>query len=138
MKAADLEQQLRRQPLRTIPAGWRAEILHATETVAANRPPLAAFFHEGWRETFWCCRRAWICLAAAWMVILAVNLATRETSKTSASQPAASALETRQALDERRWLMAELIGPLQTPDAEPPRVFVPRKRSEALAQTAPA
>jgi hypothetical protein len=81
---------------------------------------------------------AWSGLAAAWLVIVGLNVAARETP---ATQPAPSAIakrssETLQALREQKQLFAELVGLRPaTGDAEVPR-FVPRPRSERAEITA--
>ncbi len=77
----DFETRLQRQPLRRIPAEWRAEILAA----AAERRPakvagvtLASVIKSRLRELFWPAPQAWAGLAALWLVVLALNFATRE------------------------------------------------------------
>lgn len=91
------------------------------------------------REFFRLPRWAWSGLAAAWLVIVGLNIAARETT---ATPPAPSAIakrssDTLQALREQRQLFAELVGlrPAAAGDAEAPR-FVPRPRSERLETTA--
>jgi hypothetical protein len=95
-------------------------------------------FVAGCRELFRLPRWAWSGLGAAWLVIVGLNIAARETP---ATQPAPSAIakrssDTLQALREQKQLFAELVGlrPI-TGDAEAPR-FVPRPRSERAEATA--
>ena len=77
-------------------------------------------------------RLAWSALAVAWLVILALNFATPETSApgsalAKATPPATP--ETLQALREQKRLFTELVGGTLPHDAETPR-FIPRPRSE--------
>jgi hypothetical protein len=87
-------------------------------------------------------RIAWIGLGAAWLVIVALNVASSESvserAPLMAKAPSRRSPETLQALREQKRLFAELVGAAkETPDAEAPR-FVPRPRSEAFPQTAAA
>ena len=95
-------------------------------------------FLESCREFFRMPRIAWVGLAAAWMVIVTLNLASSETTaapmQTATAAPRRSP-EMLQALREQRRLFAELVGFGPAPDAEAPR-FVPRPRSECLSPTA--
>jgi hypothetical protein len=75
-------------------------------------------------------RVAWGALGAAWVVIIALNLAARETVSGPAA-PVRTVLgaENRQALREQKRLLAELVG--SRPEAKAARSgFVPRPRSE--------
>lgn len=84
------------------------------------------------REFFRLPRFAWGGLAAAWLVIIALNLAARDTTTPAAAVPqqvAKTSPETLQALREQKRLFAELVGSATAGDADAPR-FVPRPRSE--------
>jgi hypothetical protein len=93
---------------------------------------------EGCREFFRMPRLVWVALAAAWMVIIALNLASFERApapmQTANAAPSRSP-EILQALREQRRLFAELVGLGAAPEAEAPN-FVPRPRSECLSATA--
>lgn len=73
------ENRLARQPLRRVPAAWRAEILSAAE---AARPRVAARptaereadWAVGWRSLFARFPLAWASLAALWVVLVGINL----------------------------------------------------------------
>ena len=90
----------------------------------------------GWlaacREFFRIPRAAWGGLAAAWLVIIALNTASRDTVTISSApvQEAKRSPETLQALREQKRLFAELVGFGGNHDADTPR-FVPRPRSES-------
>jgi hypothetical protein len=78
MKTDDFEKRLRQQALRKIPGEWRAEILDTTKkqpcraVVQTSWSPLNLLFIP-WRELIWPSRRVWSGIAAAWVVIVAVN-----------------------------------------------------------------
>jgi hypothetical protein len=78
-----------------------------------------------WNELFWSCRRAWLVLATAWVVIIAVNsTGSDEPSARWASHNGASG-DIWALLVERQRLSAELM------DSTPQRpVAPPRPRSE--------
>ena len=91
--------------------------------------------NTGWlvafQEFFRIPRVAWGGLAGAWLVIIVLNVASRETiaQPTAPVQETKRTPETLQALREQKRLFAELVGSLSAPEAEAPR-FVPRPRSE--------
>ena len=88
---------------------------------------------ESCREFFRVPRVAWLGLAAAWLVIVALNIASFETPRTMetiANTPAKRSPEMMQALREQKRLFTELVGAAgEKTEAEAPR-FVPRPRSE--------
>jgi len=75
-------------------------------------------------------RFAWAGLAAAWLVIIALNFAARDSAP---KQPAVFAqkrpAETLQAVREQKRVLAELTSMAEMSERETPR-FVPRPRSE--------
>src|SRR5690349_2511763 len=135
MKPDDFEKQLEHQPMRQIPAEWRDEILDAARCESGPRHstfkprPLS-----WWRELFWPCPQAWAGLAAAWLLVFALNMATREPAQIVKTSKAVLMPEMLMALQERRRLLVELIG---SPMAvEPPKPLDPRPRSEGLHEIA--
>src|SRR5438128_8423589 len=141
MNTDDFEERLQRQSLRPIPREWRREILDAARR--AGDPQLStlrskATAEDGltinpqptsWgRELLWPCPQAWAGLAAAWVLILALNAATREPVRVANSAGAPPAREVLMALKEQKRLLRELIeSPMPV---ESPKRFVPRPRSE--------
>ena len=90
------------------------------------------------RELFRLPRWAWSGLGAAWLVIVGLNIAARETAATPPVPAivAKRSSDTLQALSEQKRLFAELVGlRSESADAEAPR-FVPRPRSERAETTA--
>jgi hypothetical protein len=95
-------------------------------------------FTSACRELFRLPRWAWSGLAAAWLFIVGLNIAARETPATqvSSSTVAKNSSDSLQALREQKQLFAELVGPRpERSDADVPR-FVPRPRSERTGVTA--
>ena len=135
MSNNDFEKRLQRQAFQKIPAGWRAEILRAAAEpprVSENRAsgsPLG-LLSTLWRELVWRSRLAWGAVAAAWVVIVAVNL--HDTSSTELARhdftpPSPAVL---MALREPERWVAEFTGPHEIRDADRPKKSVPLPRSE--------
>lgn len=101
-----------------------------TELETKSRAESAGWL-ESLREMFRIPRMAWGGLAAAWLVIIALNFASRESDPARpAPQEAKRSPETLLALREQKRLFSELVGVANEKlDAEAPR-FVPRPRSD--------
>ena len=92
MNPDDFEKHLQRQPLRQVPGEWREEILsaarqaslpqHAPRTThhAPPSPSLLSTLHPQLSTLLWPHPAAWAGLAAVWLVILGLNLTTRDAS----------------------------------------------------------
>jgi len=134
MNTDDFEKRLERQPLRPIPPEWRGEILGAARRAGGpQRSAPNRGLSSWWRELLWPCPQAWAGLAAAWVLILALNAATREPDRTSTAQSTPPAREVLMALKERRRLLAELAEPPAR--VEPQKALVPGPRSEVSSRT---
>jgi len=130
----DFEKRLQRQSMRPVPREWRGEILDAARRAGDPQPtthnPQPTSW---WRELLWPCPQAWAGLAAAWVLILALNAATREPVQVDTAQSTPPAREVFMALKERRRLMAELAGlPMQVEQQKP---RAPGPRSELSHRT---
>ena len=113
MNTDPFEQRLARQPLRNVPAEWREEML-----APAHASQLSTFSLQ-LREWLWPCPQAWAALAAAWVLLLAVNFAGDSKTANSAQMAAKiSPEEMRYAWREQQRLLAELFPP---EPVEPPR-----------------
>jgi hypothetical protein len=132
MNTDDFEEQLQRQPIRPVPGEWRSEILSAAQRLADQETRIThpAPRMSWWRELLWPCPQAWAGLAAAWVIILAINSTSPGDATTIAKRPAPPAPETLLALREQRRLLTELIAPV-TDVPEPAKAHAPRPRSDA-------
>ena len=82
-----------------------------------------------WKELFWSCRRVWTGLAAAWLVMIAVNLLNLDEPPVRQKMSRAAAPDIWAILAERERLMNETSEPaLPAPAAQSPAV--PRPRTE--------
>ena len=84
-----------------------------------------------WIELIWPCRRIWTGLAAVWILIFIVNFSQRDGSQTvmAKSVPPEMMMTFR---DQQKWL-DELLADRSLPlDAERPRIFSPKPRTETL------
>ena len=135
MNTDDFEQRLQRQPLRQIPAEWRAEILDACrESKVESREQ-----ERLWPSTLvsrlstvlWPHPKAWAGLAAVWILIFFVNFSMRDTPPVIAEKTAPPSPEVIVELKQQQRMLAELIGANQAREAESPR-FLPLPRSERV------
>ncbi len=140
MKPDDLERHLQRQPLRQLPAEWRANILSAARDAAlpqhaprtalhVQRSLLSAFFSQ-LSSLLWPHPAAWVGLAAVWLAVVGLNIGTRLAfpplaRRTSPPNPAVFV-----NFQEQARLLAELLGPREAPVAERPKHGLPRPRTE--------
>ena len=142
MNTEDFEKRLERQPLRQMPGEWREEILSAarqaspsehaprsTHQVPARRSLLSTLHHQ-LLTILWPHPTAWAGLAAVWLMIMGVNLTTRDASTVMAKHASPASPLVFMAFQEQERLLSELIGPRETPVAERPRQAPPRPRSE--------
>jgi len=129
------EERVRRQPLRAVPPEWREEILAIAEAqqraVPCCEPALSVSLWQWLRELFWPAPQAWASLAAVWLVILAVNLITRDPAPTGFARHAAPATPLQwELLQEQQRLFAELVGPSERPAGTKARPLAPQPRSQ--------
>ena len=134
MNTDDFEERLRRLSMRPIPRQWRGEILDAARRASSQPPILSPQPTAWWREWLWPCPQAWAGLAAAWVLILALNAAMRDPVQVVKTSKAAPAPELLTALREHRRLLTELIGAPTVVGTSKP--FEPRPRSDLSHQTA--
>jgi hypothetical protein len=129
------ERRVSRQPLRQLPADWRGEILataNASAPPAANaaRPGFLSALNHQLSTVFWPHPKAWAGLAAAWIFIFAVNFSMRDPSPRVAEKYSPPSPEVIVELKKQQRLFAELVGPIQPPDADRQKMFAPKPRSQ--------
>jgi hypothetical protein len=132
----NFERRLQSQPMKKIPADWRAEILAAAkDTQFSRHSPLAT---RHWLSTlnhqlstfFWPHPKAWAGLAAIWIFIFALNFSMRDPLPRIAEKSAPPSPEMVAELRQQNLLFAELIGPAEAHVADRQKSFLPRPRSE--------
>src|SRR3954471_23208930 len=129
----DFESQLSQQKIRGVPSHWKKQILAtAAQAAAQSSPEAQPGVAWSWRDLLWPCPQVWAGFAAAWLLVLFLNVAIKETSTASAmaSQTAPARLD---GYEERQRLMAEILGDTRKQTIQPS--FVPRRRSELEAET---
>ena len=142
MKPEDFEEHLQRQPLRKVPAAWREQILSAARQAASAQsvpcrmprahawPSLLSTIHSQLSTLLWPHPAAWAGLAAAWVVILGLNLATHDAAGRVARGGGSTSPQVFMAFQEQQRLLSELIGPGETPVADQSKPAAPVPRSE--------
>jgi hypothetical protein len=79
-----------------------------------------------WQELFWPCRRVWIGLGAAWLVILTLNLAAGQAPNLAANRTARPSREILMAVREQRQLLIQLLDSGVSASSVPPGPLRPR------------
>lgn len=129
----EFEQFLKKQPLREVPPAWRAVILPTAAQPKAVQP-------TWWREWLWPSPSAWAGLACVWVVILALNVATRPLAaeRQLAERSPASSRDMALALAQQQRELSQLLGsPAESP-AETKHPYPPGPQSESCRITGEA
>ena len=109
----------------------------AAGTNSRRRPAfsLAVFASSLWLEAVWPWRRAWIGVAAGWLVILTLHLATRDTPSTMAARPHRPNPEVMAVLQQQEQLLTQLLGTETPAHVSKPRTPGPRSSGESPRAT---
>ena len=94
-------------PVEVTPA-MRSRWAKDVQTAAAASP--ISFVGEIWRELIWPCRRAWIGLAAVWLVLFVMNFQMRKLPTQMAAKDSPSSWAAVQSWEEQTRILAELTG----------------------------
>ena len=127
----EFEKKLQQQQVKAIPGEWRDDILrHANASVPAKGSFFVAL-NEQVTALLWPHPKVWTGLAAVWVLIFAVNLATNSDSSSPVRQTPELSANWKTLQDQER-MVTQLIEPKKpTPPAEPPKRVAPRPRSES-------
>ena len=103
-----------------------------TDCVRERRSQTAAtmIWRIIWRELIFPCRRTWATLAAVWVALFIFNVSQRDKSELAARKLPPPSPEAIMAWRQQERLLAELIGPPGTGDAERRRIILPKPRTE--------
>ena|ERR1043166_4468589 len=144
MNSDDFEKRLERQPLRQVPSGWREEILRTASASVPNPErktrnifSLSTLSYQ-LSTILWPHPKAWAGLAAVWVLIFALNVASREHTPQVAKKAAPASPEMIVGLRDQQKLLAELIGASDTREIEQPKRFPAQPHSERRRATAMA
>jgi hypothetical protein len=133
------EQRLKRQPLCQVPAGWRNEIISAANEARSVDPlpsvtggSFLSVLNQRLSSLLWPHPVAWAGLAAIWVFICAVNFSMHDRTPVMAKKVSPPSPAVIAELRQQQRLYVELMGTADLGDADRPKVFVPRPRSERL------
>jgi len=98
-------------------------------------PASATLFQTLWVELVLSSRRTWIGMATIWIFILIVNFSQRDNLNSVSGQPVRSAGPVMSLQAQQRWMNELFADRALPPEADRPRNFSPKPRTEAL-QTA--
>jgi hypothetical protein len=129
------EKRLRRQPLRNAPSAWREEILAEARKAETPRHASRLTFQSQLSTLSQQLAtllpphpRAWAGLAAVWLVIIVVNISSREGATTMAEKRAGPPTQQmREMLREQQQMLAELFDQPAVTDRT--KASVPRPQS---------
>lgn len=136
MKPDRFEEELSRQPLREIPADWRAEILGYAQATVATTPVESPRWKFSWRELFWPCPQAWAGLAAVWVLVVGMELGSVPANQSVLATSSQPSLELQLVWREQRELLSGLLSDRVEPVAtQPRRRQVPGRSSQLTIPT---
>ena len=83
-----------------------------------------------WRELILPSRRTWAGLAAVWLLLVAVNVLQREPATAGKFSSSSSAPTMMSLREQQRWMNELFADRTMATDAEPPKTFSPKPRTE--------
>ncbi len=136
MNADELEKRIAELPETKVPAGWRQEILRATQRVRPEGIEQVAYKDSWWWKILWPSPWAWGGTAAVWAVIVILNSYALDGSGQSdlARVPLPSAALSEMAQSERIYLMKSLLDASSPDEPRPTIERRPGRRSEGRTE----
>ena len=136
MNSEDFEKSLQQQQFRQVPPTWKSEVL-SNARLSAGTPSyvsvsrvIIAVLRSQPSMIFWPSPKAWLSLAAIWMLLFFANTSLNETHATTASTASLPERERMLVWKQQEQLLNELLGPEETHVADRPRPAAPSPRSE--------
>lgn len=133
------ERRLKRQTLRSAPAGWRQDILSAAsqaqplrKSATIQKDSLFSVLNRRISSWLWPHPVAWAGLAAIWILIFAVNISIRDKTPMVVEKATPPSPEMLAELRQQQRMLVELIGVSDAGDADRPKVIGPAPRSERV------
>jgi hypothetical protein len=117
----------------------RREVVEVAADVNRRKQPvreltfaatLAKAIRLSFLELVWACRRTWATLAVVWIALFIFNVSQRDKVELAARKLPPPSPEAIMAWRQQEKLLAELIGPPGTGDAERRKIFLPKPRTE--------
>lgn len=110
----------------------RRDVIAQMENPSVSRAewlPIRACFTL-WHELIWPCRHAWAGMATVWVLLLTLQLASRDSTAVVARKTPPPSPEVLMVLRQQKLLLAELVERPELRAADRPKVVPPRPRSE--------
>jgi hypothetical protein len=92
--------------------------------------PSLSFFAKAWMELIWPCRRIWTGLAVVWVLLAIVNFSQRDPSQPVMAKNTSTREMVAMFRDQQKLLNELLADRARPPEAERPRIFAPKPRTE--------
>jgi hypothetical protein len=109
-----------------LPEGRRVAVPKFRVAYTATLPKLI------WLELIWPCRRIWAGLAAVWVLIFVVNISQRDGSQAAIAK-SSPPTEVMMTFRDQQKLLDELLADRSFPaEAEQPRIYLPKPRTETM------
>jgi hypothetical protein len=121
------EENLKRQPGRTIPGEWRKQILSAARSRERNIPDAKPAWRIAIEDIFSPTPKAWIGLACVWIVIATIHFTVVRSNESKIA--AAESAPGMMAFGEQDKLLTETFGQIsrpETPFQTPKKPVTPR------------
>ncbi len=113
------------------------EGLNHQDTKARSWPNILASWCLGgsekiWLELVWPCRRILTGLATVWVLLFIINFSQRDNVSSITGKPIRSGEVMMSVQAQQRWVNELLADRSMPPEAERPKIFIPKPRTEII------